>query len=79
MEKGVHSDSYARHFSSILQQGAAAPTPGMQRDLIQCNILWQGKNPISVVKTFGKSTSALCATEKGRKLSNSTEQSLINS
>jgi hypothetical protein len=55
MEKGVHSDSYARHFTSIWPQGAAAPMPEMQRDLIECNILWQG-GPISV---------ALCATEKG--------------
>jgi hypothetical protein len=35
----------------------------MQRDLIKCNVLWKG-SPISVVKTFGKSTCALCNRER---------------
>ena len=61
MEKGVHSDSYARHFAGIWPRGAEIPSPGMQRDLIKCEILWQG-NPISVVKTFAKKP-VLCATE----------------
>jgi hypothetical protein len=39
MEKRVHLDSYARHFTSIWPPGAAAPMPRMQRDLIECNIL----------------------------------------
>jgi hypothetical protein len=31
MEKGVHSDSYARHFTGIWPRGAASPpSPGMQ-------------------------------------------------
>jgi hypothetical protein len=80
MEKGVHSDSYARHFAGIWPRGAAAPSPGMQRDLIKCDILWQG-NPISVVKTFGKSTCALCNRERMEiiKLSRSIPDKLINS
>jgi hypothetical protein len=36
-------------------------TPGMQRDLIKREILWQG-NPISVVKLLVK-TPVLCETE----------------
>jgi hypothetical protein len=32
MEKGVHSDSYARHFAGIWPRGASPPpTPGIQR------------------------------------------------
>jgi hypothetical protein len=62
MEKGIHLDSYARRFAGIWPGGASPPMPGMQRDLIKCDILWQG-NPISVVQTFGKSTCALCNRE----------------
>jgi hypothetical protein len=80
MEKGVHSDSYARHFAGIWPKGAAAPSPGMQRDMIKCDILWQG-NPISVVKTFGKPTCALCNRERMEiiKLSRSIPEKMINS
>jgi hypothetical protein len=56
-EKGVHLDSYARHFSGIWPRGAAAPSSGMHWDL------WQG-NPIWVVKTFGKSIFTLCNREQ---------------
>jgi hypothetical protein len=62
MEKGVHLDSQARYFTGIWPRGAAVPSQGMQRDLIKCNILWQG-NPILVVKPFGKSICALCYRE----------------
>jgi hypothetical protein len=80
MEKGVHSASYARHFASIWPQGAAAPTPGMQRALIECNILWSG-NPILVIKTFGKSTCVLCNRERMEivKLNRTITDKLINS
>ncbi len=80
MEKGVHSDSYARHFAGIWPRGASPPTPGMQRDLIKCDILWKG-NPISVVKTFGRATCALCNRERMEiiKLSRSAPDTLINS
>jgi hypothetical protein len=80
MEKGVHSDSYARHFVGIWPRGAAAQSPGMQRDMIQCEILWKG-NPISVVKTFGKATYALCNRKRVEiiKISRSTPVILINS
>jgi hypothetical protein len=40
MKKGVISDSYARHFAGIWPRGAAAPSLGMQWDLIKCDILW---------------------------------------
>jgi hypothetical protein len=52
----------------------------MQRNLIKCEILWQG-NPISVVKTFGKSTCALCNRERMEviKLSQLIPDKLINS
>jgi hypothetical protein len=63
MEKGVHSDSYARHFVGIWPRGAAAPSPGMQQDMIQCEILWK-ENPISLVKTFGKAICTLCNRER---------------
>jgi hypothetical protein len=80
MEKGVHSDSYARHFACIWPRGAEVPSPGMQRDPIKCEILWQG-NPISVVKTFGKNTCSLCNRERMEiiKISRATPNILINS
>ena len=82
MEKGVSSDSYAKHFAGLWPRGAPAPAPApdMQRNLIQCHILWQG-NPISVVKTFGKSTCALCNRERMEivKLNRSIPDYLINS
>jgi hypothetical protein len=40
MEKGVHLDSYARHVASIWPRGAAALSPGIQWDLIECKIIW---------------------------------------
>jgi hypothetical protein len=65
MEKGVHSDSYARHFADIWPRGAPlpSPSPGMQQDLIKYNVLWKG-NPILVIETFSKSTCALCNRER---------------
>ena len=80
MEKGVHSDSYARHFAGIWPPGAEIPSPGMQRDLIKCEILWKG-NPISAVKTFGKNICSLCNRERMEiiKISRSTPDILINS
>jgi hypothetical protein len=73
-------DSYGIHFTGIWPRGAAAPLPGMQWDLIKCDILWKG-NPISVVKTFGKTTYNLCNRERMEivKLSRSTHDILINS
>jgi hypothetical protein len=80
MENGVHLDSYAPHFAGVWPRGAAVPTPGMQHDLVKCEIIWQG-NPISVVKTFGKNTCALCNREQMEiiKISRSTPNILINS
>ncbi len=80
MEKGVHSDSYARHFAGIWPRGAEIPSPGMQHNLIKCEILWQG-NPISAVKTFGKNICSLCNREWMEiiKISRSNPDILINS
>jgi hypothetical protein len=80
MEKGVHFNSYARHFVDIWPGGAIVPTPGMQHDLINHEIIWQS-NPISVVKTFRKSTCSLCNRERMDifKLSQSISNRLINS
>jgi hypothetical protein len=52
----------------------------MQRDMIQCEILWKG-NPISIVKTFGIATCALCNRERMEliEISQSTPDILINS
>jgi hypothetical protein len=54
MEKGVLADSYARKCTGIWPRGAAAPLPGMQQDMIQCDILWKG-NLISIVDFLWKS------------------------
>jgi hypothetical protein len=63
IEKGVHSNSYARHFAGIWPRGAASPSPRIRQDIINCNVLWK-ENPISVVKTFVKFTCALCNRER---------------
>jgi hypothetical protein len=78
MEIRFHSDSYTRHFTGIWPREASPPMPGMQRDLIKCNILLQG-NPTSAVKMFGKSTCALCNRERMEiiKLSRSSPDTLI--
>ena len=59
---GEKSDSYARHFASLVTDGQA-PTPATQRKNITCSIIWQG-NPISVVKTFGTRNCGLCSRER---------------
>jgi hypothetical protein len=82
MEEGVHSDSYARHFAGIYPRGAAVPTPGMQRDLIKCKILWQvARQPNFGGKKLRKNTCALCNKERMEiiKISRSTPDILINS
>ena len=76
----VHLDSYAHHFANVWPRGSETPSPGMQQDLIECDILWQGK-PISIVKIFGKSTCALCNRERMEivKLSRKIPDRIINS
>jgi hypothetical protein len=59
----VYSDSYAKHFGGQVLKGASAPTPGMQRDLISCSILWKG-NPLTAVKSFGRNSCKLCNRER---------------
>jgi hypothetical protein len=64
---------FHRHFTKRSCSTVASPQ-------IKCNILWQG-NLISVVKTFGKSTWALCNRERMEivKLSRTISDQLINS
>ena len=80
METGKKKDSYAGHFAGIWPPGADTPSPGVQRDLIKCDIMWQG-NPISAVKTFGKISCVLCNKERLMiiKLSRSSPETIINS
>ena len=59
--KGIASDSYARHFSQFFKPGEC--TIGKVRRLIEVDILWEG-NPISAVKTFGKECCTLCMRER---------------
>jgi hypothetical protein len=63
VNKGVHSDSYARHFTNLFLPGAKGPTPGMQRDMITSVIIWKG-NPMTVVKSFGKNSCKLYSCER---------------
>jgi hypothetical protein len=63
VENNVYSDSYAKHFGEQVPKGAKAPTPGMQRDLISCSILWKG-DPLTAVKSFGRNSCKLCNRER---------------
>jgi hypothetical protein len=77
MEKGVHCKTFRRH---LAKRSHSTITRDATRDLIKYNILLQG-NPISVVKTFRKSTCTLCNREQMEiiKLSSSIPDQLINS
>jgi GIY-YIG catalytic domain len=76
---GEKSDSYAKHFANQLSN-INNLTPKMQRNNINCKILWQG-NPINVVKTFGTPNCALCNRERLEILKHlrKAPESLINS
>ena len=60
---GKKSDSYARHFAHMLQNFDEVP-PSLQRSHISNEILWQAKNPISAMKTFGTHHCTLCNRER---------------
>jgi hypothetical protein len=53
VENNVYSDSYAQKFGGQVPKGVSAPTPGMQRDLISCSIIWKGA-PLTAVKSYGR-------------------------
>jgi hypothetical protein len=53
VEENIFSDSYAKHFGGMVPKGAQAPTPGMQKNLITCSIIWKG-DPITAVKTSAR-------------------------
>ena len=76
---GEKSDSYAKHFAELLSNFPTV-TPKLQRNSIECSILWQG-NPLSTVKTFGTPHCTLCSKERIAilKASRESPQSLINS
>jgi hypothetical protein len=77
--QGIKSDSYAKHFAEQLSNFEEI-NPTLQRNSINCSILWQG-NPINVVKTFGTPNCALCNKERIEILKQSKRdpKSLINS
>jgi hypothetical protein len=63
VEKHIFSYSYAKHFGGMVPKGAQAPTPGMQRNLITCSIIWKG-GPITAVQKFGMNSCKLCNRER---------------
>ena len=58
--KNKNSDSFAHHFSKRFKK---KPTCKELRNSCNFKILWQG-NPISLSKTFGKSSCRLCMKER---------------
>ena len=76
---GQRFDSYARHFAEVFSNFKNI-SPDLQRNSINCSILWQG-NPISAVKTFATPICTLCAKERLEILKQSKKNpgSLINS
>ena len=79
IKKDIPSDSYAKHFASLWPPDTV-PTPGMQRDMIDCKIVWRGK-PLSAVKSFGHSNCFLCNRERMEiiRMSRSNPEKMINS
>jgi GIY-YIG catalytic domain len=78
-QKGIKSDSYAKHFAEQLRNFKTL-SPNLQRNSITCKIIWKG-NPISAVKTFGTKDCSLCNRERIEilKASRKDPKSLINS
>jgi hypothetical protein len=62
VEKSTLSNSHAKHFGDRVPSGAKSPTPGMQRSVISCSVIWKG-GPISSVKSFGKIFCRFCNCE----------------
>ena len=62
VEKGVQSDSFARHFGQHYTKGDKPSNPELRKKM-KYQILWQG-DPISCMKTFGKLNCSLCMRER---------------
>ena len=60
---GKASTSLASHVGKTWQD-ASIPSPKVIREKLDFEILWRGKNPISVAKQFGKETCRLCSQER---------------
>jgi hypothetical protein len=75
--KGIHSDSFARHFAKHFE---TKPSPRQLRESIDFDILWAA-NPISVVRSFGKPSCSLCMVERIKNFDQSrvANSKLINS
>ena len=88
VNRGIISDSFARHFASHFNKEKGNKrdqiNSGDIRKISKISILWQG-NPISSMKTFGKLNCNLCMMErmeilKAKKLDElNGENKLINS
>ena len=78
-QSGIRSDSYAKHFAEQLMNFSSL-FPTLQRNSIECSIIWQG-NPISAVKSFGTTNCSLCSRERLEilKTSRTNQNKLINS
>ena len=78
-EKGIRSDSYAKHFAFQFRY-LPTITPATQRSSITNRILWHG-NPLSAVKSFGTWNCSLCNRERLEilKVSRKSPERLINS
>ena len=67
MNKGVISDSFAKHFSKHFRNDGANKNDQISskdvREITRVSILWQG-NPISSMKTFGRVNCNLCMMER---------------
>ena len=62
VKSGQKSDSFASHFAQHFEPGETIK-PCQVREIMQVEILWQGK-PISCMKTFGKNSCSLCMRER---------------
>ena len=67
MNKGVISDSFAKHFSKHFRNDKPDKNDQISskdvREITRVSILWQG-NPISSMKTFGRVNCNLCMMER---------------
>ena len=74
--KGISSDSFADHFAKHF---SSKPTNRELREMCEFKIIWEG-SPLSISKTFGKSSCTLCMKERLEILNRSREEpkKLIN-
>ena len=66
VNKGILSDSFARHFGAVLKKKQIEGEKVTRKDvrkIVRIETLWKG-NPISCMKSFGKMTCSLCMKER---------------